>query len=91
MGAELDGKWPSVGTRAFLNRRICCLASSHPTLQGSAYEQEQLSSELSRKYSAAAKALHGQESMAGVAGARSRPVTGAWSNAGVLCYFVFVW
>lgn len=54
-------------------------------LQGSAYEREQLSGEVSRKYSQAARALHWQESMEGVAGARSRPVTGkgpeAWGAA----------
>lgn len=43
--------------------------------EGSAYERDHLSGEVSRKYSAAAKALHGQESMEGVAGARSIPVT----------------
>lgn len=47
--------------------------------EGSGYEREQLSSEVSQRYAAAAKALHGSESMEGVAGARSRPVTGARS------------
>lgn len=44
--------------------------------EGSAYERVQASSEVSRKYSAAAKALQGEEGMEGSAGARSRPVTG---------------
>lgn len=68
---------------------LCTLPlPSSPTLlpqpQGSAYEREQLSGEVSRKYSQAAKALHGQESMEGVAGARSRPVTGE-NSMGTLC------
>ena len=51
--------------------------------EGSAYEREQLSGEVSRKYSAAAKAMQGEEGMEGAAGARSRPVTGApaWCGA----------
>ncbi|KAL4857151.1 Cys-Gly metallodipeptidase DUG1 [Chlorella vulgaris] len=43
--------------------------------EGSGYEREQRVPEASAKLSAAAKALHGTESMEGVAGARSRPVT----------------
>ena len=51
--------------------------------EGSAYEREQLSSEVSRKYSAAARALHGEEGMMeGAAGARSRQVTGECSADG---------
>ena len=49
--------------------------------EGSAYEREKAgapSGEMSRRYSEAARALHGGESMEGVAGARSLPVTGAW-------------
>ena len=46
--------------------------------EGSAYEREHLTGEVSLKYSAAAKALHGEEGMMeGAAGARSRQVTGA--------------
>lgn len=41
----------------------------------------QASSEVSRKYSAAAKALQGEEGMEGSAGARSRPVTGELRSA----------
>ena len=45
--------------------------------EGSAYEREHLTGEVSLKYSAAAKALHGEEGMMeGAAGARSRQVTG---------------
>mgnify|MGYP001810622498 CR=1 FL=1 len=63
---------------AFELRLLMHLLTCAPTatlLQGSAYERES-AGEVSRKYSAAAKALHGEESMEGVAGARSRPVTG---------------
>ena len=51
--------------------------------EGSAYEREQLTGEVSLKYSAAAKALHGEEGMMeGAAGARSRQVTGAGGRRG---------
>lgn len=59
--------------------------------EGSGYEREQRVPEASAKLSAAAKALHGTESMEGVAGARSRPVTGvaggggAWPASSVTC------
>jgi hypothetical protein len=44
--------------------------------EGSAYEREQRLPEVTARLSAAARALHGAEGMEGVAGARSRPVTG---------------
>lgn len=80
--------WHCLASRRPGGRLPCCGSTSsaappptpaHP--QGSAYEREQLPNALSRKYSALAAALHDRESMEGVAGARSRPVTGELQGA----------
>lgn len=75
--------WHCLPSRRPGGQLPCCssVSSAAPHLplphpQGSAYEREQLPNALSRKYSALAAALHDRESMEGVAGARSRPVTG---------------